>query len=104
MPSRAGNHFVLESRLQVVEEGVVAGEQTGLQERGAHGHVVVRRLQRLVYGTRRMPDLQPQIPEHVEDVFGDALRPGGLLPGKKEEEVDIGMRRERPAAVTANRN
>ena len=101
---RAGHHLVLEARLQLAKKRLVAGDRTRLEQRGADGHVLARRLQRLVYRARRVPDLQPKVPEHVEDVFRDALRPGGLLPGKEEEQVDVGMRRKRAAPVAADRD
>ena len=93
-----------------LEQRCVAGDRPRFQERGAHRHVVARRLQRLVHRARRVADLQPQVPEHVEDVFGHALRPGGLLPGKQEQEVDVGVRApacrarsRRPRPATAAR-
>ena len=51
-----------------------------------------------------MPDLEAKVPEHVEDVFRHALRPGGLLPRKEEKEIDVGVGRERAAPVTADRD
>ena len=50
------------------------------------------------------PTFSREVPEHVEDVFGHALRPGGLLVGKEEEEIDVGEGRERAAPIAADRD
>ena len=50
---------------------------------------------------RRMADLEAQIPEQVEHVFGDALAPGGLLVGQQKQEIDVGARGEHAAPVAA---
>ncbi len=50
---------------------------------------------------RRVADLQPQIPQNVEDVLDDALAPRRLLVGQQEQEVDVGARRHQPAPVAA---
>ena len=48
-----------------------------------------------------MADLQPHVPETIENGFGDRLAPGGLLVGKQEQQVDVGLRRHQPAAIAA---
>ena len=49
-------------------------------------------------------DLQLQVPQHVEHRLDDALAPGGLLVGQEEQEIDVGARCERAAAVAAGRD
>ena len=46
-------------------------------------------------------DLQPQIPQHVENEFDDAFAPGGLLEGAHEQKIDIRARRQLAAAIAA---
>ncbi len=49
-------------------------------------------------------DFQAHVPERVENGFGDALAPRRLFIGKQKQQIDVGARREQPAAVTADRN
>ena len=101
---RAGDDLVHEAALQLFEERRVAGDRTRFEKRRPESHVVARGLERLVDRARPVPDLQPQIPEHVEDVFGHALRPCRLLPRKQEEEVEVGEGGERSPPVAADRD
>ena len=48
-----------------------------------------------------MADLQPHVPQAIENGFGDRLAPGGLLVGKQEQQIDVGLRRHQAAAVAA---
>ena len=51
-----------------------------------------------------MADLQPHVPQAIEDGLGDGLAPGGLLVGQQKQEIDVGARRQQPAAVAAGRH
>ena len=51
-----------------------------------------------------MADLQPQVPQHVEDELDDAFAPGGLLEGAQEQQVDVRSRRQLAAAIAAGRH
>ena len=51
-----------------------------------------------------MADLEPHVPQAIEDCFGHLFAPGGLLVGQDEEQIDVGFRRHQPAAITAGRN
>ena len=48
-----------------------------------------------------MADLLPHVPEAIEQRLGDRLPPGGLLVGQHEQQIDVGARRQQPAAVAA---
>ncbi len=48
-----------------------------------------------------MADLQPHVPQAIEDGFGDLLAPGGLLVGQDEQQIDIGLGCHQPAAIAA---
>ena len=61
-------------------------------------------LDALVDGARRVPDLEAQIPQHIEHVLGDALAPRRLLVGQQEQQIDVGARRQQAAAVAAGRD
>ena len=58
-------------------------------------------LQALVDGARGVADLEAEIPQQVEHVLDDALAPGRLLVGQQEQQIDVGARRQQPAAVAA---
>ena len=50
-----------------------------------------------------MADLLAEVPQHIKDVFGDLLAPGGLLVGQDEQQIDVRARRQRGAAIAADR-
>ena len=70
------------------------------------GSVMSARARRMHSSTVRVawPTFRPQVPQHVEDVFDDALAPGRLLVGKEEQQIDVGARRQRAAAIAADRD
>ena len=83
-------------------EGGVAPEPAVLQQAGADGHVGLGLADALVRRAGGMADLQPQVPEAVEDALDQALAPGGLLVGGEEEQVDVGEGRHLGPAVAAD--
>ncbi len=76
-------------------------DEPGVEQRCADGHVLLRHLEALVDGPRRVADLEAQIPQQIEHVLGDALAPGRLLVGEQEENIDVGAGREQAAAIAA---
>ena len=48
-----------------------------------------------------MTDLQPHVPQAIENRLRDRFAPGGLLVRKQEQEIDVGSRRQQAAAVAA---
>src|SRR6185503_19232130 len=50
---------------------------------------------------RGVADLQPHVPEAIEDGLSDGFAPGGLLVGKQEQKIDVRARRHQAAAVAA---
>ncbi|MGX1317974.1 hypothetical protein AB7M17_001427 [Bradyrhizobium sp. USDA 377] len=97
-------HFLVEALDQLVIERLVAGEEACLQDRGADGHVAARLPDRFIDRARGVTDLQPHVPEAIEDGFGDLLAPGGLLVGQDEEQIDVRLGRHQAAAVAAGRH
>ena len=94
-------HVLAEAALKLGEQHLVAKDQAGVEQRRADGHVGARQPHALIDGARGVPDLEAEIPEQIEHVFGDALAPGGLLIGKQEQEIDVRARRQHAAAVAA---
>ena len=95
------HHFLVEPRDQFVVQRLVAGQEAGLQDRGADRHVAARLPDRFIDRARGVADLQPHVPQAIQDGFGDLLAPGGLLVGQDEQQIDIGFRRHQPAAIAA---
>ena len=95
------HHFLVEAGDQLVVERLVAGQEARLQDRGADGHVAARLPDRFIDRARGVADLQPHVPQAIEDGLGDLLAPGGLLVGQDEQQIDVGFRRHQAAAVAA---
>ena len=95
------HHLLVEARDQFVVERLVAGQEARLQDRGADRHVAARLPDRFIDRARGVADLQPHVPQAIEDGFGDLLAPGGLLVGQDEQQIDVGFRRHQPAAIAA---
>jgi hypothetical protein len=98
----AADHIVLEAAHQLVRQLLVAGETAGLQDRGADGEVLAGELDALLDGPGRVADFEAQVPQRVEHVLDHALGVGGLLVGAQEQQIDVGERRQRAAAVAAD--
>ncbi len=85
----SAHNFGIEPCRHFFKKRLVAPNVTGLQDGGPDGHVRSGKPDALVNVAGRVPDLEPQVPEHVEDVFNDLLTPGGLLVRQDEQEVDV---------------
>ena len=95
-------HLIVEAGDQRVVEAALAGEVARLEHRRADGHVGAGEAHAFVDAARGMADGEAEIPEQIEDELDDALAPGRLLVGKQEEQIDIGARRQRAAAIAAD--
>ena len=103
-PGIAFKHVLAEAALEFGEQRLVAEDQAGVEQRGANGHVGVGQPHALIDVAGGVADLEAEIPEQIEHVFGDALAPGGLLVGQQEQEIDVRARRQHAAAVAALRH
>ena len=95
------HHLLVEPRHQFVIERLVAGQEPGLEDRGADRHVAARLPDQFIDRTRGVADLQAHVPQAIQDGLGDLLAPGGLLVGQDEQQIDVGFRRHQPAAIAA---
>ena len=100
-PGVALKHILAEAAPELVKQGAVAEDQPRIEQRGADGHVGEAPADALVDIAGGVADLEAEVPQHIEHVFGDALAPGGLLVGEQEQKIDVGARREKAAAVAA---
>ena len=96
--------ILVEARDELVVERAVAEQIARFEQRGADRHVGLGLADALVDRARRVPDLQPHVPQAIENAFGDGLAPGGLLVGKQEQQIDVGAGRQQAAAVAAGRD
>ena len=95
------HHFLVEALDQFVVERLVAGQEPGLEDCRADRHVAARLPDRFIDRTGGVADLQPHVPQAIEDRLGHLLAPGGLLVGQDEQQIDVGFRRHQPAAIAA---
>ena len=98
------HHFEVEAADQLLVERFVAPQETGLEDRGADRVVGARQAYALVDVAGGVTDLQAEVPQHVEHVFDDLLARRRLLVGQHEQKIDVGARRQRAAAVAADRD
>ncbi len=86
---------------QFVEQLAVAEQEARFEDGGADGHVRLGLADALVHRAGGVADFQPDVPQAIENGFGDRLAPGGLLVGQQEQQIDVGARRQQAAAVAA---
>ena len=91
--------------LETFEELRVACHQAPVEQRGADGVVFTREIDALVERARRVPCLEPGIPDGAVQVLGDQVRAGARRTvaafGQQREEVDVRPRRQLAAAISA---
>ncbi len=98
-----GHHVFPIAPPRLVEQRLIAPQPAALEQRGAHRRVVLGLAHAFLGRTGRVPDLQAQVPQHVEHPLHHVLVVGGLLVGQQEQQIDIGMGREFAAPVPAHR-
>src|SRR5262245_64343899 len=77
-PGVAFKHLLAKAAAEIVEQTPVAEDQPRIEQRGADGHVGAAAADTLVDIARGVADLETEVPQEIEHVFGDALAPGGL--------------------------
>ena len=100
-PAAVG-HLATVTGLEVAGQRLIAPDPPRLEHGGADGDVALGLADALVDRAGRMADLQPQVPQHVEDILDDLFRPRGLLVGQQEQQVDVGIRAQLGPAVAAD--
>ena len=100
--TRARLDLVAEAPLELGERFRSAPQEAALEQAGAHGHVVARAAQAVVHRARGVADLQAEVPQRVQQKLGELFGDRGALVGQQEQQVDVRIRRELAAPVTAD--
>ncbi len=82
---------------------LVAPYDPPFEQRGADRQVFACHLQCVGHGSAGVTDLQPEIPQQVQDRLDHLFAPRRALHRSQESNIDIGMRCHFGAAITANR-
>ena len=98
------HHFFFETRVEFGVELGVAEQIPRFKQRGANGHVGFGLADALADRARRVTDLLAHVPQAIEQRLGDRFSPRGLLVGQDKQQIDVGARRQQPAAITAGRD
>jgi hypothetical protein len=93
--------LLVEARDQLVIKAAIAQQIAGLEDRGADRHVGLSLADALIDRSRRVPDLEPHIPQAIEDRLRDRLAPRGLFVGQNKQEIDVGAGSHQAAPVAA---
>ena len=86
--------LLVEPRRQLLVELGVAEQVARFEHRGADGHVRLGLADAFADRTRGVADLQPHVPQAIQQRLGDGLAPGGLLVGQEKQQIDVGARRQ----------
>ena len=100
---RAGLDILAETLTQIGEQRLRAPEITQLEQRGADRHIGFGLPHAFIDGACRMADLQPEIPEQIENIFNHLLAIWRLFVGQQEKQIEVGERRHLAPPVTADR-
>jgi hypothetical protein len=92
---------LVEAGDQLVEQLPISEQEARLENGGANRHVGLGLADALVDRARGVADLQPQIPEAIQDCLGDRFAPGGLLVGQDEQQIDVGAGCQQAAPIAA---
>ena len=95
---------ILDRLVEFGVERLVAAEIARIEERGSNLHVFERHAHRVGDAARRVPDREAGVPERVEDFFRDRLHVGGDFPVIEKEQIDVGLRVQLGASVSAVRD
>ena len=100
---RAFHHLLREGPLEIVVEGAVTQQETRLEERRPDGHVGPRLAYAFRYRAGRVADLQPQVPQDIENGLHRGRAGCASVGRQQEQQVHVGARRHRAAPVAPRR-
>ena len=91
-------------RLHVAEQAPAPGEEAGFEQGRVDGDVARRGLDAIADGTHAVADLEPDVPEAVDQPFQALLLGGARLVGQKNQQVDVRARIKLAAPIAAGRH
>src|SRR5262249_41744860 len=87
---------------ELVEERLLAPQIARFEQRGADRQIGFGLAQAFRDRPRRVPDLEAEVPQEIEEIFDDLFGVRGLLIGEQKQEVDIGPGSELTTSVAAD--
>ena len=92
-----------ETAVKFAEQCIVSGEKPRIEQGRPDGRVLAALDQAVSDRPRRVPDLQPQVPEEIQHVFDNTQSLRWRILGGQEQQVDIAEGRQNAAAISAGR-
>ncbi len=100
----AAHDLAVEALLQLGEQRLVAPQIARLEQAGADRQIGFGLAQAFLDRARRLADLEPEIPQQIEQQLDDLLGVRRLLVGQQKQQVDVGIGRQLAAAIAADRD
>ena len=100
----AGDRFALEALAKLGEQTGVAPQKARLEQIGADRQIGAGGAHAVVDRAGRLPDLQAEIPQPVQQELDHLLGVGRPLVRVQEQQIDVGVRRQLRAAIAADRD
>ena len=91
-------------RFSSAKSFLIAPDVARFEHGGADGEIALGVADGLLDRARRLPDLEAEIPQRVEQVLDHLLGMRCALIGGEEKQIDIGEGRELAAAIAADRD
>ena len=101
LPAGAFDDVFLKALAQLGEQRLVSQNKPHIEHRGADGHIGAGIFDGLLNIARGVADLEPQIPQQIEDVLHHALAPGRLFVRQQEQQIYVRARGQHAPAITA---
>ena len=97
-------HLLPCATLQIVEKRAAAGDTTEIDQRRRGSDVFTGQTKGFIDASHRVPDVDPQIPERIQEPFRKRADERVLRIVAKENHVDIAIQPERRAPVASHRD
>src|SRR6266700_6831375 len=97
----AGRDIAPEFLAQLIVKLAISPQKPRLQKRRANRDVLLAKAHAFRDRAGRVADLQPDIPQHMQDELDDAFIPGRLFERADEQKIDVGGWRQQSAAISA---
>ena len=89
---------------QVEVHPLITPKPPGFEQRSTDDMVAFCQTNAVIYRTDRMPHLEAKVPQKIENFFDHLLAARHQLVGHEEQQIDVGIGCQFPAAIAANGN